>query len=240
VFLKVRRPLRGSQGREGSQGVWSLSPVCHSHGHSTHSTPPRDSRALSPETVPGERLFNVSKVFWRGCVNSVTGVSGPPKPSPAGWDSFSLENPFSHHPGAAGALAGGKAARRRLPKRIRTTASVGASHLNSRGRRAYRLMSKKLGLAFEEEESPWLQREDTLLLPTAPSTHSSHPSGSLSHLKVPTPLHTRPIATFRTYSASTIHKPSQYTRADQMVPPTNTCAPQSLEPTAPSLHNVIK
>lgn len=134
--------------------MWSLSPVCHSHGHSTHSTPPRDSRALSPETVPGERLFNVSKVFWRGCVNSVTGVSGPPKPSPAGWDSFSLENPFSHHPGAAGALAGGKAARRRLPKRIRTTASVGASHLNSRGRRSLQTDVQKTRLGLRRGGKP--------------------------------------------------------------------------------------
>lgn len=58
----------------------------------------------------------------RGCANSVTKVSGPPKPSPAGSNSFSLGNAFSHHLRAAGPMQSGwvPAAGPQLPGRKRT------------------------------------------------------------------------------------------------------------------------
>lgn len=119
--LKLHTPLGGSQGREGSQGVWPfvILPSVLLVGPNPFQRP-RDSGALRPETIPDPRggiVLSVSNVFGRGCANSVTGVSGPPKPSPAGLDSLSLENPFSHHPRAAGALGWMEGRESRLPGR---------------------------------------------------------------------------------------------------------------------------
>lgn len=141
VLKATHTPLRGSQGREGSEEAWlsvTTPSVCVAHG----SLPPIPRLLEIPRGGPeprdalwGVTVFDVSNVFWRGCVNSVTGVSGPPKRSPAGSNTFSLENLFSHHPRTAAALGWLKGSKTTVARKNRTVVAMAAeySHLNSRG-----------------------------------------------------------------------------------------------------------
>lgn len=120
--------------------------------------------------------------------------------------------------------------------------SVGFSHLNPRPGLQTDVQNTQLALRGEGKPlAPRFRgRTQSYFLLLLPHKGGISSSCLLSHLKAPIPsssLHTRPIATFRIYSASTFHKPSQciiYCWPNSTPPPPKTLTSQSLEP------NVIK